>query len=61
MPAIKETTILFYDSVKKEYLKLASVKDGNARVYTHEFCLNKVAKKFFRSPKTIENIVFDRA
>ncbi len=61
MPAVKETTNQFYQSVKNEFVKLSSVKEGGVAVYSQDYVLLRVAKKFYRSPRTIENIVFDRA
>jgi hypothetical protein len=60
MPAAKETTNKFYEDIKTHYLKLISVKKDGIPVYSQEFVLHTVAKKFYRSPRTVENIVYNR-
>lgn len=57
---IKPTTQQFYEAIKKEYFKMSAVKDNGIRVYSEEYILSKVAAKFFRSPRTVENIVYGR-
>ena len=59
-PQKKETTLRFYEDVKKEYLKLYNIKKNGVRVYSVEYILSEVARKFYRSERTIENIVFNR-
>lgn len=56
----RERTLAFYQLVKTDYSKLANKKESGVRVYSHEFIISRLAKKHFRSPTTIENIVFDR-
>ena len=56
----KTRTQRFYDAIKSEYLKLRNVKKEGVRLYSDEYILQTVGNKFFRSPKTIENIVFNR-
>lgn len=59
-PRRKETTTRFYNSVRNEYGKLVSIKERGVPVYTQDYILMKLADRFFRSPKTIENIIFNR-
>jgi len=56
----KSRTRAFYEDVKREYLRLRNIKKNGVRLYSDEYILHKVAEKFYRSPKTIENIVFNR-
>jgi hypothetical protein len=56
----KATTEQFYASVRAEYTKLANVKKNGRQVFSQEYILGELALKFFRSPKTIENIIFNR-
>ncbi len=56
----KPQTLRFYDAIKREYLRMRNVKKNNVRLYSDEYILATVADKFYRSPRTIENIVFDR-
>ncbi len=56
----REQTLAFYQLVKTDYKKLANKKKDGVRVFAHEYIVSKLAKKHFRSPVTIENIIFDR-
>lgn len=56
----KTTTAKFYDSIKQEYQKLSGTKKNNKKVFTHEYIVSEIAIKFFRSERTIENIIFNR-
>ena len=58
--AAKETTIRLHQDIKKEFDKLTQVKEHGVRKYSIEYILQEVAHKFYKSPKTIENIVFNR-
>ncbi|MBX7204165.1 MAG: hypothetical protein K1X81_01960 [Bacteroidia bacterium] len=60
MAVVKESTIQFYESVKKEYHRLLNIKADGIPVYTQDYILSRVGKKFFRSARTVENIVFNR-
>lgn len=46
-------------AIKEAYEALAQKRDPKtrARIYTHEYCLAKVAAEYFMQPKTIEKIV----
>lgn len=56
----KETTERLYEDIRREYMKwLNKTKDG-VRVYSDEYILACIANKFYKSSKTIENIVFNR-
>lgn len=56
----KPVTQLFYDAVRKEFSKLSEVKELGVKKYSNDYILAKLAEKFYRSPRTIENIVFYR-
>lgn len=58
--AVKERTQDFYQSIKMDYLALMSETKGGVPVYSQEYMFSVLAKKYFRSPRTIENIVFSR-
>jgi len=57
----KDTTNDFYEEVRDTFFKLAETRELGVLKYTKEFCLAKVAKKHHRSPRTVENIIFNRA
>jgi hypothetical protein len=59
--AKKERTIALHDEIKKDFNKLSGVKEKGVIKYSVEYVLNSLAQKYFKSPKTIENIVFNRA
>ncbi|MFA7444542.1 MAG: hypothetical protein WCY89_01215 [Flavobacteriaceae bacterium] len=50
-----------HNSIKKEFARLSNKKEFGVPKYTKAWILNKLANDFFRSPKTVENIVFERA
>lgn len=56
----KDNTQRLYDAVKKDYFKLADVKEFGVKKFTDSWIFGKLANKFYKSPKTIENIVFSR-
>jgi hypothetical protein len=60
MKCKKTTTALFYNSIKKEYQEFSEKKKNNRKVYTHEYIVSEIAIKYFRSERTIENIIFNR-
>mgnify|MGYP001604094828 FL=1 len=58
--AAKLNTIRLHQDIKKEFDKLSQIEEYGVRKFSIEFILNKVAHEFYKSPKTIENIVFNR-
>lgn len=59
-PQKKQRTLKFYEDVKKEYIRLCSIKKAGKRLYSDEYILHLCSEKFYRSERTIENIVFNR-
>lgn len=57
---VKPTTREFYSLVITYFNKVNDVKEYGVKKHTANWCYAHTAKKFFRSPKTIENIVFGR-
>lgn len=60
VPARKESTIRLYEAVRLEYDRLINIKKNGFAFYHPDQVLAMVALKFFKSPKTIENIVYYR-
>lgn len=60
MAGKKTTTLKFYQDVREAYLKWSERREGGKKIYTDEYIFMKLAERFYRSPKTIENIVFHR-
>ena len=56
----KETTIQQYDAIRSEYAKLAEQKEFGVQKHSTDWIICKLAKKFFKSPATIENIIYYR-
>ena len=56
----KETTLEVYKEIRKEWDKLNRKTEFGVKKYTDAWVFNKLAKMFYKSPKTIENIVFYR-
>lgn len=53
-------TIKLHQDIKAEFNKLSNLREFGVQKHSVEWILNKVAEKFYKSPKTIENIVFNR-
>lgn len=58
--AAKESTIRLHQDIKREFEKLSAVREFGVKKYSYEYMLAKIAHNFYKSPKTIENIVFNR-
>lgn len=59
-PRTKPTTRLFYEEIRKKYWAMRSTTKNGVRIYTDEYIISVLAQRYFRAPKTIENIVFNR-
>lgn len=60
MAVEKEITNRLYNDVRKEYTKLSNVREFGAKKYSDQYIFAKLGNQFYKSPKTIENIVFGR-
>lgn len=58
--AQKPSTVLFYTAIRDEYQKMISVKRKGVRMLNQDYVFAVLGEKYFRSPKTIENIIFNR-
>lgn len=58
--ATKQSTIRLHDDIRKEFQKMSDIKEYGVPKYTSAYIMNVIADKFYKSPKTIENIVFNR-
>jgi hypothetical protein len=56
----RSTTRQLYDAVRREFHKYSEMKENGVQKYSTEWIIMKVGEKFFRAPRTIENIVFHR-
>ncbi|MEN5434109.1 hypothetical protein ABE545_10740 [Sphingobacterium faecium] len=53
-------TIRLHSDIRREFDRMNSIKEHGVTKYSTAYILNAVAVKFYKSPKTIENIVFNR-
>lgn len=49
-----------HNDIKRDFGKLSNVKEYGVSKYSTDYILNKLADKYYKSAKTIENIVFNR-
>lgn len=56
----RDRTQLMYDDVRKKYKELSDVKVHGVSKYSHDYIVITIANNFYKSPKTIENIIFNR-
>ena len=58
--AVRAQTQRLHQDIKREFDRMSSDKALGVQKYTTDFILATLAQKFYKSPKTIENIVFNR-
>jgi hypothetical protein len=56
----KESTKELYSDIRKEYERLTKITEFGVQKFTEAWIYNKLSKMFYKSPKTIENIVYYR-
>ncbi|KGB65837.1 hypothetical protein Q787_10960 [Ornithobacterium rhinotracheale H06-030791] len=56
----RHQTLRLYACVREEYARLSNITAYGKQKYTHEYIISELAQKFFRSERTIENIIFNR-
>lgn len=56
----KPNTKRLHEDIKKEFDKLMNVQAHGVQKYSLDYILREVGHKYYRSHKTIENIVFNR-
>jgi len=57
---MRATTVRLHNDIRKEFEQLSNIKEFGVQKYSTVYILNKISEKFYKSPKTIENIVFNR-
>lgn len=57
---MKDSTREFYDEIRRDFERLSNEKEFGVYKYTKEWALAKTAQRHRRSPKTVENVVFNR-
>ena len=58
--ATKELTSRLYHDIKKDFEKLSNIKEFGVQKYALAWIFAKIGDQYYKSPKTIENIVFSR-
>lgn len=58
--AVRNLTEKLYQDIKSDFTKLSNVKEFGVQKYTNDWILAKLGDKYYKAPKTIENIVFNR-
>ena len=56
----KHRTLRLYQHIRLEYAKLSSLQELGRQKYSTEYIIAKLAQDFYKSEKTIENIIFNR-
>lgn len=55
-----ERTQLFYAKIRKEYERWGAICENGRAKYTQSYIISKIAEKYLRSERTIENIIYHR-
>lgn len=58
--AVRDLTDKLYQDIKRDFSKFSAVKEFGVQKYTNDWILAKLGNKYYKSPKTVENIVFNR-
>ena len=58
--AVKDNTLRLHQDIRKEFEKLSNVREYGVQKYSNQYILCAVGHKFYKSAKTVENIVFNR-
>lgn len=53
-------TLHFYETVRSEYRRLSAITEYGKSKYSYEWIVAELSLKFFKSERTIENIIFNR-
>lgn len=56
----KDRKAIRNEQIKKDFTKLTNKKRNGVKLYTQAVILAQLGDKYFLSPKTIEDIVFNR-
>lgn len=57
---MRPQTLKQHQDIRKEFERLSNIKEFGVRKHTSEWIFNKLAQQFYKSPVTIEDIVFNR-
>ncbi|MBU2923039.1 hypothetical protein KO504_16945 [Winogradskyella psychrotolerans] len=58
--AVKPRTNEFYEAIRSEHERLINVKEYGVQKFSDHWIKQKLASKFFREVRTIEDVIFYR-
>ena len=58
--AAKVITHKLYADIKKDFAKYSNIKEFGVQKFTNDWVFGFLGDKYYKSPKTIENVVFNR-
>jgi hypothetical protein len=58
--AVRDLTDKLYNDIKRDFEKYSNIKEFGVQKYSLAWVFGKLGDKYYKSPKTIENIVFNR-
>jgi hypothetical protein len=58
--AMRDLTDRLYNDIKIDFEKYSNIKEFGVQKYALPWIFAKVGEKYYKSPKTVENIVFSR-
>ena len=58
--AVKPNTVRLHSDIKKEFDRMSAIREFGVQKYSTDYILNAIGSKFYRSAKTVENVVFNR-
>jgi len=56
----RKTTAELHEAIRAEHERLTNVKELGVQKYSNTWIRNKIAEKFFKSPVTIDNILWSK-
>ena len=57
---VKQSTLKQYRAIRREYDRLSGIKEHGVQKYAEAWIVRKLAQRFFKSPSTIERILYHR-
>ena len=57
---VKEGTLKQYKAIRREYDRLSGIQEHGVQKYAEGWIIRKLAQHFFKSPSTIERILYHR-
>lgn len=60
MSVTKDNTLRMHEQIRKDFQSHSNKKKNGVKIYTNEYIITILSDKYFKSPRTIENIVFHR-